>query len=277
MMCCMGTFLLINMQAQEKGHYLFLSAGMGPQFIRSQMENGNQIEDVGYVLTAGYDYFFHKNWGIEAGLGLQTFRTQMILSDMGGYPAIDKSGMAYEYRNYFNGWQEQQSFTLLTLPVGLRCLFPFYDHLGLTASAGVKLLMPISTSYAITNGSITTTGYYSSTNVELINQPQNGFTTINGVPSGKISLGLSYAGYADIGIACQLTPIISMSVSTYIDYGPSNWITPTTKPVYQSNGKYNDIMHSDRIKDSHFLNYGLKFGLSWYLGDRLYRCFCPKD
>lgn len=277
MVCCMGTLLLLNLRAQERGHYLFLETGMGPTAIECHLKNGNQIKDVGYQLTVGYGYFFHPNWGVETGLGIQTFRSQIVLSSMSGYSSVDKSGIAYEYRNYFNGWQEKQNFTLLSIPVGLRGVFPVFDHLGLTASGGVKLLMPVSSTYAYSDGSITTTGYYSATNVEFMNQPQNGFTTINQVPSGKIHLGLSYAGYADIGIACQLTPIISMYVSTYIDYGPSNWITPTTKPVYQSNGKYNDIMHSDRIKDSHFFNYGLKFGLSWYLGDRLYRCHCPKD
>ncbi|MBP1639104.1 MAG: OmpA/MotB domain protein [Bacteroidetes bacterium] len=277
MMCCIGTFLSINIQAQEKGHYLFFSAGMGPEAIKCQMKNGNEVEDVGYTLTAGYDYFFCQNWGVETGLGIQTFRTQMTLSDMAGYPAIDKSGATYEYRNYFNGWQEKQNVTLLSVPVGIRCLFPFYDHLGVTASTGLKLLLPFSTMYTITDGSITTTGYYNSTSVELINQPQNGFTTINQGPSGKISLGLSYACYADIGIVCQLTPIVSMNVSTYLDYGPSNWISSSTKPVYQVDGTYNGIMHSDRIKSSHFLNYGVKFGLSWYLGDRFYRCHCTRD
>ena len=138
---------------------------MGPTAIECHLKNGNQIKDVGYQLTVGYGYFFHPNWGVETGLGIQTFRSQIVLSSMSGYSSVDKSGIAYEYRNYFNGWQEKQNFTLLSIPVGLRGVFPVFDHLGLTASGGVKLLMPVSSTYAYSDGSITTTGYYSSTNM----------------------------------------------------------------------------------------------------------------
>ncbi len=278
MVCCMGTLLLfINLQAQERGHYLFLETGMGPTAIECHLKNGNQIKDVGYQLTVGYGYFFHPNWGVETGLGIQTFHSQIVLSSMSGYSSVDKSGIAYEYRNYFNGWQEKQNFTLLSIPVGLRGVFPVFDHLGLTASGGVKLLMPVSSTYAYSDGSITTTGYYSSTNMEFMNQPQNGFTTINQVPSGKIHLGLSYAGYADIGVVCQLTPVFSVNVGTYVDYGPSNWINPQKNLVYQSDGHYNDVMHSDRVTQNHYLSYGLKLGFSWYLGDKSYGCHCSRD
>lgn len=276
-MCCVITLLLINLQAQERGHYLFLSTDIGPTAIDCKLKNGNEIKDVGSALTAGYGYFFQPNWGVEAGLGIQTVSSQIVLSDMSGYPAIDKSGTAYEYRNYFQGWQEKQNLTLLSVPVGLRCIFPVFDHLGLTASGGVKLLMPISSTYAYSDGSLTTTGYYSGTGIELMNQPQNGFTTVNQVPSGKIHLGLSYATYADIGVICQLTPMVSVTVGTYIDYGPSNWINSQNIPVYSVDGRYNDIMHSDRVTKNHFLSYGLKACLSWYLGDKWYHCHCSKD
>jgi OmpA-OmpF porin, OOP family len=185
-----GLSLLIcaNIQAQEAGHYLYLNAGGGLHNLSYNLQNGSEKGAFGYSFNTGYGYFFNKHWGVQAGVGLQSLKPTATLNYMTGAPSTDTDGAAYEYRTYYNNWKEQQQLLFLDIPLGVQYRYKLNEKFQILAGAGLKISIPVKTTYKTTGGEIVTSGYYSQWNVELKNMPRHGFNTITDQLTGDVSL-----------------------------------------------------------------------------------------
>jgi len=82
-----------NIQAQETGHYLYLNAGGGLHNLKYDLQNGSEKGACGYSLNAGYGYSFNKNWGLQTGIGLQSYNPTATLNYTTGAPSTDTDGI----------------------------------------------------------------------------------------------------------------------------------------------------------------------------------------
>ena len=131
------------------------------------------------------------------------------------------------------------------------------------ASAGTKVSIPVSPSYKVQSGSLTTTGYYSEWNVELHDLPQHGFATINDRYTGDISLKTSVSAFAEIGVLKSLSERTSLYLGGYLDYGLNNLDKGGDAHVYASNGTYTHVLASSQTDKVKLISCGLKIGLRW--------------
>ena len=265
-----GFFLLfyVSMQAQETGHYLYLNTRGGFHNLSYDLQNGNEKGSIGYTLNAGYGYFFNKHWGIQTGIGLQSFMPTATLNYMTTTPSTDTDGDTYEYRTNYNNWKEKQTLLFFEIPVGLQYRQSWSKRLSFLASAGLKISIPVKTTYQSSGGEIVTTGYYSQWNVILSDLPQHGFNTVSGQHKGDVSLKPSYSGFVDLGALIRLSPKLELYGGGYANYGLNNILKSGNKPVYQKDGVYNGVLASDQTPDAKLISLGMKIGIQWYFGHK---------
>jgi OmpA-OmpF porin, OOP family len=265
-----GLSLLIGgaLQAQEAGSYLHFNVGGGLQNLSYDIPNGNMKGKAGYTINAAYSYFFNQHWGLQSGIGLQSTNALSTLNTTTSVTDIDTDGDTYQYRTYYKSWQEKQNSLFIDIPLELQYRFIIGKKTSILAAAGVKMALPVRSSYKSIGGEIQTTGYYSQWNVEITDFPAQGFTTVTNNYSGSLSLKPTYMGIADLGGLFNLSARIDLYAGAYINYGLNKVATAGAKSVYQKDGTYNGMFASDQVSDVIPVSVGLKVGLYWKLGTK---------
>jgi hypothetical protein len=250
-------------QAQKGDQFLSLSVGGGLHQLGYSIDNGSRKSGAGYTLGAGYTYFFNANWGISTGVGVQSFKSTVTVSLLTKAPDVDTEGDAYELRTRYSGWKEEQSATIIDIPVMGTYRYALTAKIGLTASAGAKLSIPAKSTYKATGGTITTTGYYSQWDVELSDIPEQGFRTFKERPSGDITLLSTVELLADVGATYQFTDAINLYGGIYASYGMGSMLKTDSKPIYLKDGTYNGLFASDAVGKVRPLAVGVRLGVVW--------------
>jgi len=264
----LGLSILIggSLQAQEAGSYLHFNVGGGLHNLSYDIPNGNINGKAGYTVNAAYSYFFNQHWGLQTGIGLQSFRALSTLNTTTSVTDVDTEGDTYQFRTYYKDWQEEQNSLFIDIPLELQYRFGIGKKTSILASAGVKMALPVSSGYKSIGGQIQTTGYYSQWNVEVTDLPEQGFTTVNNNYSGSLSLKPTYLGIVDLGGLFNLSKKMDLYAGAYLNYGLNKVITANSKSVYQKDGNYNGMFASDQISNVIPVSVGLKVGLYWKLG-----------
>src|SRR5665647_845106 len=159
-----GLSLLTSLllKAQEPGHYFYFNAGGGIHNFSYDLQNGTKNDgQIGATINAAYSWFFSPYWGLQTGVGVQTFSGLSTMNYLLKTPAVDESGRDYEFRVKYNNWQEKQEALFLDIPLVLQYRHDIGKKYGLIGSSGLMVSIPVYSNYRSTNsGQITTTGYY---------------------------------------------------------------------------------------------------------------------
>jgi OmpA-OmpF porin, OOP family len=255
----------VVIQSQEKVSFLTFNGGGGLNALSYNLLDGTQKGRTGYTLNAAYSYFFTPQWGIQTGIGLQSFGSLSTQSYLYASPDVDSDSQTYEFRSNYNNWQEKQQALFIDIPLELQYKLPIGKKFGMMASAGAKISFPISARYTTSGGTLTTTGYYSQWDVELSNMPQHGFSTYTDF-KGNLSLKPAVMVIAELGGLYKLTPSADLYVGAYFNYGINNVITPDAKQLYQPEGLYSGLLASDQVNSVRPVSVGLKMGVYLKVG-----------
>lgn len=248
--------------AQENGHYLKLDVGAGQHSINYAPVNGTVKPGFGVSGNLTYNYFFAPKWGIGTGFGVQTFKSTATVNFMSTTPSVDTDGDSFDYRANYNNWQESQNMLMLDIPIALNYRHQFGENLGLLASGGTKISLPIRSVYETVGGDITTTGYYPQWNVELFGMPQHGFDTYSKFPGADIDTKVNLALFADLGALYKLSEKMDLYIGAYTNYGLSDVSKASNRDVYQVNeGIYNGVLASNQISGARLFSVGVKVGI----------------
>jgi OmpA-OmpF porin, OOP family len=261
-------FLLIcvGLQAQDSKRYLYFDVGGGIHDLNYGVSSGTVKAGYGYSASVGYSYFFEPHWGLQTGVAIQSFEAQSSINGLLTMPAVDSKGDAYQFRNQYTNWQEKQQALFVDVPLTVQYRHFFNKSIGLLASFGGQVSIPVSGSYKTTGGEMRTSGYYSRWNVELYDLPLHGFTNYSSAFSGDLSLKAAFSCIADVGWLVKLTDKTSLYLGGYLDYGLNSIISAGTKPVYQPDGTYSGTLASDQAKEVKPIAFGIKAGLYWSFG-----------
>ena len=186
--------------AQETGNYLNINAGGGSHNLSCTLQNGTQSGKTGYTANIAYSHFFTTHWGVQTGIGVQSFTSTSTLNLTESTPAIDSDGDIYIFKSDFKNWQENQQILFFDIPVTAQFKYRLNTKMGLLATAGAKISIPIHITYKSTGGEIITSGYYPQWNIVFTDVPDQGFKTITQSYTGK------YEGYIlRIAVKCDGT------------------------------------------------------------------------
>jgi len=257
------------MQAQSPSglwasdQYLHFSVGVGDNNLSYNLQNGDHSGRVGYSLNAAYSYFFNPQWGVQAGVGIQSFGALSTLNFQSVEPATDSDGDSYVFRDAYKNWQEKQKVLLFEIPVQAQFRHRLNKKTGLLASLGAKVSFPLKKTYKTAGGEMLTTGYYSQWDAELSDLPQHGFSTYTGGYNGHLSLHPAYTAIADLGGLYKLTDKLDLYLGGYFNYGLNNILKYSDQLIYQSDGVYNGVLASNQTSKVRLVAFGVKVGIYW--------------
>ncbi len=255
--------LTFSIRAQEKGSTIYFNIGSGMHSLSYSTPYAASKGTFGFTINGGYNYYLGKNLGISLGIGINSFGSTGELNGLMTSAAVDIEGTNYEHRNYLTHWTEKQTGYMLGIPFGLIYRTNLVKKAGLSATVGVKYLIPVKAKYIVTGGDLVSTGYYGQWNLELENLPQYGFPTLNNKPSGEVKLQSGLSLYADLGITYSLADRRSLFIGGYLDYGMTNIARSQETLPFGSKGVYTSILTVSGTVDKIIpVSFGIKVGLS---------------
>jgi hypothetical protein len=254
------------LQAQEKSQSLYFNIGSGFHHLKYNLQNGTHESSMGYSCNLGYNYFFSNNWGLGAGLGLESFQSKATLNYQTSKSSVDTDGESFEFLTQYTDWQEKQSILLLDIPLSFIYQKEMSDKLKFQFSIGPKISFAVQSNYKTEGGTIETTGYYPQYNVVLYGMPQHNFKTITSFPKNDTSLNPVVSAYSNLGGLYKLNNSLDLYAGVYLDYGLSNMIDAQDKLLYQEDGVYNGIFSSNLTNKVKHFSFGFKIGINLRLG-----------
>jgi hypothetical protein len=256
---------------QQSGSFVTLDGGAGINNLNFKIAGGETSTNMGTTFNLGYNYFFTPQLGFHTGLGIKSFNNTCRLNHIDSLPSVDIEGKTFLLRTQYTNWTENQTVTMLDVPIAMLFRLGLGPKAGFRASLGVRVLTPISASYQTTAGSITTVGYYGIYNVPLHDIPSHGFLTIKDPQKGDISnISTAISGFAEAGFTVKLMDKVELYLGGYFDYGLLNAIQPGNKPLYEYSGTYNGIFASDKLKEAKPMAFGGKIGVVYDLSPKVY-------
>lgn len=262
---------LNGLKAQDPGHYLHVSAGGGIHNLSYKLTNGTTENQFGYNGNLAYSFFFSSKWGVQTGVGVQTFNG---LGTMNNYlyasPKTDGVGNAYDYRISYNYWKEKQKTMMVDIPLALQFRQYFNHNVGFLASVGGKIAFPLKTTFESTGeGELKTTGYYPQYELELADMPSHNFSASSAVHKGDNKFNMAYFGIADLGFLFKMTEKTDFYLGGYINYGLNNILkSSSSAEVYQVDGVYNGMLASNQTSKVTPISYGIKMGFYFAMGKK---------
>ncbi len=254
------------------GSYLTIGVGLGPTGLNYNLQglssDGTNQQKLGGNAVIGYSYFFNKNWGIGAGLGVSYYRSAgkykggfvedefLNLGNQTDDDNISGGPTDYELRLRLANWEERQTAYFFEIPVLLQYQTRFgeKEKVGLYVSLGAKFQIPVSAQYKVMDGKyandkrLNVSGHYSSTGTD-IGSPDNpsieyhSFGSINNPDerlgwNGDLKLKMSIAGTAELGFLFWLSPHVDLTLGAFVDYGFNNVKKGESKSLFVAPEKY---------------------------------------
>lgn len=258
--------LLFTAHSPAADRYLHVNVGGGYHTLTYPLLNGHQSGGFGGTANFGYSHFFAEEWGLQTCLGIQTFSAKSNLNYTSSAPDVDSDGEAYHFRVNFKNSIEQQQALFLDIPLALQYRHIFTEEIGLMATLGAKVSLPVLASYT-TKGSIETSGLYNQygKDAELFNIPDQDFLTDQHSYSNQIAFKTAFAAVMDLGALYRLSDETDLYAGAYFNYGLNNILNPDTKLIYQRINTYNGVLSSSQVDVVKPLSFGLKIGLYFHL------------
>lgn len=264
--CIILFFIQIN--AQE----ISVLTNVGLQGLNYKVTNGDNELKIGGKIGIGYSYFINKNWALLAGFEVGSFgNDSKLLDNTFTSNQIDSEGDAFEYRVKTVGYKEKSNFYAANIPLMLQ-----YRTAGATQfyiNGGGRVFFPFHQKTKVSIEEVKLSGYYSDMNVELIDMPSHGFSTLtNWKSSNETKLKTSFALSTEIGLSFLLSEKIRLYTGLYLDYGLNNMVKTneqvTDLPLLNydenSNNKANGLIGTTNAVDqTKLLAYGIQFRLGF--------------
>lgn len=268
----------------RKGHYIQALVGLGYSSMGYSLKDGRNMGDVGGQLQLQYAYYFHENWGVTAGVGFSAYGSQSVLNttktwnDQG-----DSDGEQYNHNAIARDWKELQSMHTVDIPVGIQCQYPLPNTTSrLYAGIGMRLGVPVMSTYKLKSGSVEHTGYYPFSHATISNLPDRDFYTEQAADFaaekqrlllGKVAVGVM----ADLGVMIPATDQIDIMLGAYAqvvcndmrDYSTElGWRQPSAAIEYRRHEfmpAYEGLIAaSDYASAVRPWQVGVKVGISWH-------------
>jgi hypothetical protein len=186
---------------------------------RSDGSNG-----ISGILGIAYTWNINDHFGVVTGVEMSGYGGKASYDIISGEQEYgtndDKFKFSYSMKNYI----EEQSATMLSIPVMAQYSAPLSDPVTFYLAAGFKFGLPIKAEATIFPGTVSTLGHYYFENQTYYDDlPQYGFTTGN--PNSitrDIALKVSVAMSIESGVRFSIMDNIRVYTGAYIDYSLNN-------------------------------------------------------
>jgi hypothetical protein len=198
---------------------LSINAFCGLSGFSGSLVNGTVTPEVGTMYCLEGSLFLSSSLGVGMGVGYANYTTSVKLNNyVSSVETTDDGGDKMKYNVKASNISEKEKVSAFEIP-----LFMAYrsssTKVYFEGNAGVKVSIPVTSSYNYTGGTITTTGYYEKYNIELADMPEHGYQTVNNPAySGKLSTNTVFSVFAKVGCVIP-TGTLGIHISLYGSYG----------------------------------------------------------
>jgi hypothetical protein len=257
-----SSFTLSAQASNMKTTELRLSAFYGLSSLSGSLPEGSIATELNPQFVLEGTYFFSNSIGAGLGIGYANYTASAKLNVYSSaVAATDEDGDNLEYRIKASGIEEKEKVSAFEVPLFIAFRHSISAKLQFEANTGVKISVPVSSSYVCQKGTITTTGFYETYNAELANLPDHGFQTVTEPDYlGKLSTNAVFSLFAKAGVMIPMGAF-GLHIGAYGSCGLNSVLKSESDVLVSYPGIYYPV--SSLCKKVTLIGGGVKIGLSW--------------
>ncbi|MDR0206853.1 MAG: PorT family protein [Bacteroidales bacterium] len=207
----------------QVSHEISLNVGGGLSTLNYKVSQGKKTPGFGGDVGLGYTCLFHKNIGLLLGADIAFYNakakyegTKVVTLNL-----LDSEEDRFDMHTTLNKYNETQNAIYVNIPVMLQ--FQTGVKHKFYALCGVKLGIPVSGKYKVSDATLTNEAYYLEYDNWLKEQEFAGFGTFSNINSnGKQNYKISANVSIEIGRKWSVRDIFAIYTGLYFDYGLMN-------------------------------------------------------
>ena len=266
----------------RRGHWLDAHVGVGGGSLGYKLdETASVSSSVGggfsALLQLQYAYYFHKNWGVTAGLWFTNYTSFARLSGIVYYDDVEDSDREQHYNHSARiaAWKERETVHSLGIPIGVQWNQYFNEEIGMFAGLGIAPAFAVGRTYRLQEAELIHSGYYPAWGLTL--QEMHEFTdktyTDHESAKGKMSVSPSIGLFADLGGQVFVSKQIDFVFGAYFNITFNDVNKSDRQPFgikdddykfLKDNYTYNGLYATDWAGGSHPWELGVKAGIHWH-------------
>lgn len=230
-----------------------INTGYGISSLNIQSEQNIQSSQGTFVLgSLQADYYLSKKLGIGIGIEYNASSVDAILSDYShSYIGIDNWEGDPVPRNYeffieSNNTDiiENNNFSYLEFPISLIYKISISKKTNLTARGGVKIGIPLVSTYQLISSNLKTRLYFEEWDLELFEIPAHGLynSRTDWHPEGDLSTTFALSVFTELGIDHPIGQRINARLSGYFSYGINNIVNEKQSSLIYWRNEYNSTL-----------------------------------
>ncbi len=260
----------------RRGHYIEAHVGLGYGSLDYGLKgDANHVSgSFSALLQLQYAYFFHRNWGVGAGLWFTNYTSHAVIG--GEYQWLGQTDTDletnYDHTASVHRWRERETIHNLGIPISLQFQMQKESwKAGIFAAVGVAPSFSVSKKYRVTEGEIAHSGFYPKWNLNLTDVHEFGVKDYKDAPQSKgtMSVRPQVAFFADFGTLVPLTPQIDLFLGAYMNIAMNNANSSESKALgwrddtFTFMEEYGGAYATNMASASHPWEAGLKIGIHW--------------
>lgn len=267
----------------RRGHYIEAHLGLGYGSLGYSLSGAENRVNGSFsgLLQLQYAYFFHKNWGVGAGVWFTNYTSIAHIGGdytwtqyKNGNPLVDSdTEQNYHHTASVHKWRERETLHNIGIPISLQFQYEKPDWKArIFAAIGIAPSFSVSKKYRVLEGELAHSAYYPAWNLTLDNMHEFVTRDYRNAPEskGQLSVRPQVAVFADFGALLPVTKQIDLFVGGYFNVVANDANSFARRDIgwrdtrFDFMEQYAGVYATTNASASHPFEVGVKVGIHWH-------------
>lgn len=267
----------------RRGHYIEAHLGLGYGSLGYSLSGAENRVNGSFsgLLQLQYAYFFHKNWGVGAGVWFTNYTSIAHIGGdytwtqyKNGNPLVDSdTEQNYHHTASVHKWRERETLHNIGIPISLQFQYEKPDWKArIFAAVGIAPSFSVSKKYRVLDGEIAHSAFYPAWNLTLDNMHEFVTRDYRNAPEskGQLSVRPQVAVFADFGALLPVTKQIDLFVGGYFNVVANDANSSARRDIgwrdtrFDFMDQYAGAYATTNASASHPFEVGVKVGIHWH-------------
>ena len=267
----------------RRGHYIEAHLGLGYGSLGYSLSGAENRVNGSFsgLLQLQYAYFFHKNWGVGAGVWFTNYTSIAHIGGdytwtqyKNGNPLVDSdTEQNYHHTASVHKWRERETLHNIGIPISLQFQYEKPDWKArIFAAVGIAPSFSVSKKYRVLEGELAHSAYYPAWNLTLDNMHEFVTRDYRNAPEskGQLSVRPQVAVFADFGALLPVTKQIDLFVGGYFNVVANDANSSARRDIgwrdtrFDFMEQYAGAYATTNASASHPFEVGVKVGIHWH-------------